>query len=115
MEGRGNSYENVVKGLMNGNSSLMIPTIADPAEERHAWKTTETVTRLKIATIVHFEGRKALRVFIDENALAIWMKKLTTYSAMKSQDVLKLCEANGFTRISINNGSPNTFVLEGVH
>jgi len=105
-EGRGDSYENVIKELIDGNSFLMIPTVTDPDQERHNWKT---------ATIVHFEGRKAIRVFTDEGALLRWMKKLTTYAAMRSQDVLKLCQANGFTRVIINSGCANTFVIEGLH
>lgn len=112
-EDHGKNYENVALELMDGNSFLLFPTLNEPVTNTDAWEVTKTTTRLAIATIVPFEGRKALRAFTDEEALMTWMKKPSQYTSMRSQDVLKLCEANGITRIIINNGSQNTFVLEG--
>jgi hypothetical protein len=112
-DGLGETYKNVVSELMTGNSFLMLPTLNVPTLKTDGWEKTTSTTRLALATIVPFEGRKALRAFTDEEPLLKWMKGPHLYTSMRSQDVLKLCVANGISRLIINNGSLNTFVLEG--
>ena len=111
-DGKGDSYEKVVLELLNGNSFLMFPTANEKYTEPQEWSTIKDRDVLKMASIVNVDGLKVLGAFTDEQAMLSWTKKPTEYTAMRSQDVLKLCENNGFDRIVINTASPNTFVIE---
>jgi hypothetical protein len=109
--GEGDSYKNVVLELMNGNSFLMFPVAGDPVTKPGVWEKTETSTRLQIMSMVVTPELKAIRVFTDEELLFNWMKKTVKTVSMRAQDVLAFCERSGISRIIINNGAPNTFVL----
>lgn len=111
-DGKGKTYENVVLELMKGNSFLMLPGQSELGEKTEGWVTTKEVTALNLASLYTLDGLKVLAAFTDEKALMDWSKKALPYTSMRSQAVLELCEANGITRIVINNNSPNTFVLE---
>ena len=111
-DGKGNTYENVVLELMNGNSFLMLPGPNEFSKQSGGWTTTQEAMTLKLSSLYTLDGLKILAAFTDEKALLDWSKKVCPYTSMRSQDVVKLCEANGIARIVINNNSPNTFVLE---
>ena len=111
-EGNGETYKNVVLELMNGNSFLILPGSSGLEDRSDGWITTDEKKTLGLASIYNLDGLKVLAAFTDERALLDWAKKPYTYTSMRSQDVLQLCEDNGIARIIINNSSSNTFVLE---
>ena len=109
--GKGNSYKNVVLELMNGNSFLLLPSQND-GEGSATWKTTEKDTTLKLTTVYNLDGLKILGAFTDEASLLKWAKQPTQYTALRSKDVLKLCEDQLIERIVINSDLTTMFVLE---
>ncbi|HEY4063188.1 MAG TPA: SseB family protein [Puia sp.] len=111
-DGKGDTYENVVLELMNGNSFLMLPGKNEFNAGSGRWITTEEKKTIQLASIYTMDGLKALAAFTDEKALLDWAKKPYSYTSMQSQAILQLCEANGISRIVINNNSSNMFVLE---
>jgi len=111
-DGKDNTYKNVVLELMNGNSFLILPGQNEFSQLSAGWKTTEEATTMKLSSLYMLDGLKVLAAFTDENALLDWSRKPCAYTSMRSQDVLKLCEANGIARIVINNNTHNMFVLE---
>jgi hypothetical protein len=104
-----NDYELVMHELMEGKACLLLPSINNEAVN-YGWRVTDGKTSLKLTCIYEVEGIKSLGVFSDEGSLRRWAKKPQTYTAMKSQDVLKLCEANDIYYLIINSDSPNIFV-----
>ena len=111
-DGTGDTYENVVLELMNGTSFLMLPDENEFDKVPGGWQTTKEAKTIKLSSLYTLDGLKVLAAFTDQKALLDWSKKPCTYTSMRSQDVLKLCDANGISRIVINNNSSNTFVLE---
>lgn len=109
--GKGDSYKNVVKELMNGSSFLLLPSENDKGNSDE-WTTTKEDTTLNLTCVFNLDGLKVLGAFTDENALLSWAKKPTQYTGLSSQDVLKLCEENLIDRIVINSDLPTMFVLE---
>jgi hypothetical protein len=110
-DGKGDTYKNVISELMNGDSFLMLPGQNEFNTGSGGWITTEGAKTIKLA-LYTLDGLKVLAAFTDEKALLDWSKQPRSYTSMRSQDILKLCEANDIVRIVINNSSPNTFVLE---
>ncbi len=110
-DGKGDTYKNVVSELMNGNSFLMLPGQNEFNTGSVGWITTEEAKTIKLA-LYTLDGLKVLAAFTDEKGLLDWSKQPCSYTSMRAQDILKLCEANDIARIVINNNSPNTFVLE---
>lgn len=106
------NYKVVVDELMNGDSYLLLPSLNDENTAANDWQTVETGTSLQLTSIFNLDGLKVLGAFTDENALLFWTKKPTSYTALASKSVMSLCEANHISRIVINSGSRNMFVLE---
>lgn len=109
--GKGDSYNNVVLELMNGNSFLLLPSQNDN-EGSGTWTTAQKDTTLKLTCVYNIDGLKVLGAFTDENSLLVWAKKPTQYTALSSKDVLKLCEEQLIERIVVNSDLPTMFVLE---
>lgn len=107
-----NSYEDVLNELLNGNSFLMFPTQNDKNSIIDQWKTATTNTKLKIRSVVNIDGLKVFGVFTDEESMLSWTKSKSEYTALRAQDVLKMCQDNNFDRLVINTGLPNMYVLE---
>jgi hypothetical protein len=106
-----NDYELVMHELMEGNSRLLLPSInKEPINYR--WQVTKGNTKLKLTCIYEVDGIKSIGVFSDEDSLYRWAKQQQTYTFMRSQDVLKLCEANDIYYMVINSDSPNIFVAQ---
>ncbi len=109
--GKGDSYQNVVLELMNGNSFLLLPSQNDN-ELPTNWTIVKTETTLKLTCIYNLDGLKVLGAYTDEQSLFNAKKQPTKYTAVTSKDILKLCEEQLIERIVINNNLPNMFVLE---
>lgn len=107
--GKGDSYQNVVLELMNGDSFLLLPS---DNELSTTWTTAKADTTLQRIWIYNLDGLKVLGAFTDEQSLFNWKKQQTRYTALPSKDILKLCEEQRIERIVINSGQPNMFVLE---
>jgi len=108
---KGDTYKKVLLELMNGNSFLMLPGQNEFAAGSGGWLTTKEFKTIKLAFYT-LDGLNVLAAFTDEKALLDWSKQPCSYTSLRSQDVLKLCEENDFARVVINNNSPNTFVVE---
>ena len=104
-------YELVMRELMDGNSCLLLPSIHNKPINSN-WRTSKGNESIKLTCIYEVDGVKSIGVFSDGESLYRWAKKATTYTAMKSQDVLKLCEANDIYNLVINSDSPNIFVAQ---
>lgn len=110
--GKGDTYENVVVELMNGNCFLMLPGQNEINKGFGGWMTTKEAKTIKLSSLYTLDGLKVLAAFTDEKALLDWAKQACQFTSIRSRDVLKMCEANNITRIIINNNSSNMFVLE---
>jgi len=105
------SYSAVMEELLNGNSFLLLSSQNDDLQSKE-WKTIESNSILKLTCIFNVDGLKVLGAFTDETSLLEYTKRETSYTAMKSQDVLNLCETNGIDRIVINSGQKNAWFTE---
>jgi hypothetical protein len=106
------NYRIVVEEFTNGDSYLLLPSINDENITNNDWQTAKTDTTLKLTTIFNLDGLKVLGAFTDEKALYFWAKKPTTYTALASKRIIPLCQENHISRIVINSGSRNMFVME---
>jgi len=104
------NYELVMKELLEGNSFLILPT----ANENYSddWKVANKGTKLQLTSVYNLDGLKVLGAFSDEKSLVSWSKKPTPYTAVKSQAALEMCQGIDVSRIVINSGSINIFVVE---
>ncbi len=96
--------------LLEGNSFLILPTINDKVVDD--WTVANEETKLKLTSVFDLDGFKVLGAFSNEKSLLIWSKNPATYTAVKSSSVLKMCEEIGVSRIVINSGSEDIFVIE---
>jgi hypothetical protein len=107
------TYKQAVMELMEGKPTLLLPSVNKNFNiQTDGWQTSDTNTSLKLTCIYEIEGLKVLGAFTDEDALLIWSKNPTEYVALKSDDVLKLCEQNGISRLVINSNCYNMFVMQ---
>jgi len=107
-----NDYELVMRELTEGNSCLLLPS-KNEGQINYNWRVTdENTPLLKLSCIYEVDGIKTLGVFTDEDSLLEWAKVKSTYVAMKSKDVLKLCEDNDIYYMVINSSLPNMFVAQ---
>lgn len=109
-----NNYENysaVMNELLNGNSCLLLSS-QNEIKENNKWSTLEKDSTLNLTCVFDVDGLKILGAFTDEKSLVEYMKRETSYTAMKSQDVLNFCETNGIDRIVINGGQKNAWFTE---
>ncbi len=90
---------------------MLLPSIINEPVN-YGWRVTAGNETLTLTCIYELDGIKSLGVFSDEDSLFKWAKKPQTYTAMKSQDVIKLCEANNIYYLAINSGSPNIFLAQ---
>ena len=104
------NYGLVMKELLEGNSFLILPSINGEKNLDGRAHTSET-TKLKLSSAYNLDGLKVLGAFSDEKSLLTWAKKVTTYTALKSQAVFELCKEHNINRIVINSDSPNMFVV----
>jgi hypothetical protein len=105
------NYTNVVNEILNGQSFLLLPSVND-GKSGGDWKTLKTGSTLKLTSVFDVDGLNVLGAFTEESALLTWSRKQTEFTAMKSQDVIEFCQANGIDRIVINSDQPTMFVLE---
>lgn len=104
------TYKNVVLELRDGKPTLLLPSKNDlPATGE--WQTATEDTTLNLTCIYEVDGLKVLGAFTDEEALLNWAKTPVSYTAMKSNDVMVLCENNSISRMVINSDNYNMFVL----
>ncbi|MES2060948.1 MAG: SseB family protein [Bacteroidota bacterium] len=107
------TYKKTVMELMNGKPTLLLPSVNNEINiGPDGWQTSDANTSLKLTCIYEIEGLKALGAFTDEEALLTWSQNRTEYVALKSNDVLKLCEQNGISRLVINSNCYNMFVMQ---
>jgi len=106
-----NDYVLVMQELMEGNACLLLPSMnKEPVQS--GWRVTKGKETLRLTCIYEVDGIKSLGVFSDEGSLFRWARKPQMYTAMKSQAVLELCEANDIYYVVINSDSPNIFVAQ---
>ena len=103
-------YSNVMNELLNGSSFLLLSSINE--NKNTQWTDLKIDSTLKLTCIFEVDGLKILGAFTDENSLLDYTKNETSYTAMKSQDILDFCETNNIDRIVINSGQKNAFFTE---
>jgi hypothetical protein len=106
------TYRKAVMELMDGNPTLLLPSINDELNIKDGWTTSTEDTQLKLTSIFEVDGLKALGAFTDKESLITWSRSRTSYVALKSNDVLKICEQNGVSRLVINSDGYNMFVMQ---
>jgi len=104
------NYEKVMDELMNGNSFLMLPSQNDDQTEKK-WRVSQGET-LSLTCIFEVDGIKIIGGFTDDEAIVRWAKGHTTYTSIRSQEVLQLCERESIYKIVINSNSPNIFLAQ---
>ena len=104
------NYEKVMNELINGNSFLMLPSQNDNNSEK-GWRTSQDET-LSLTCIFEVNGLKVIGGFTDDDAIIRWAKGHATYTSMRSQEVLELCEREDIYKIVINSDSPNIFLAQ---
>ena len=105
------TYKVVMEELMNGDSFLLLPS-DNSHKDTIDWQPIKAGTTIGLTSVYNLDGLKALAAFTDEDALINWSKKKIRYTALKSKDVLDLCQENKIERIVINSDQENMFVLE---
>ena len=105
----GKNFERVMEELINGNSFLMLPSINKDSTKRK-WVALGN-EKLLLTCLFEVDGVKVLGAFTDESALSKWAKEPCGYTAMKTKDIFKLCEANNIYKIVINSDSSNIFLV----
>lgn len=105
------NYSKVMNELVNGDSFLLLASQNDN-DKNNQLTTLEKDSTLKLKCVFDVDGLKILGAFTDENSLVEYTKKETSYTSMKSQDVLNFCETNGIGRIVINSGQKNAWFTE---
>lgn len=106
-----NNYKAVVEEISNGNGFVLLPSINDDHDSKD-WNNTEDNMTLNLTSVFNLDGLKVLGAFSDEESLLKWTNRQTTYTALKTQDLVGLCQANNIDRIVINSDQPTMFVLE---
>jgi len=104
------NYKNVMDELMNGNSFLMLPSQNDKKAESE-WRISNGETS-GLTCIFEVDGLKVIGGFTDDGAITRWAKGHATYTSMRSQEVLELCEREDIYKIVINSDSPNIFLVQ---
>jgi hypothetical protein len=106
------NYEFVMRELVNGDSCLLLPS-ANDEPLNYNWRVwNQGDSPLRLSCIYEVDGIKTIGVFTDEESLFNWAKATATYTAVKTKDLLRLCEANGIYYMVINSGLPNMFVAQ---
>ena len=104
------NYSKVMEELLNGSSILLLSS--QNYDNNKEWTTLQQGSTLKLTCVFDLDGLKVLGAFTDEQSLLDYTKRETSYTAMKSQDVLNFCETNGIDRIVINGGQKNVWFTE---
>lgn len=105
------NYSAVMDELLNGESWLLLSS-QNENKVINQWNKIEAGSTLNLTCIFDVDGLKILGAFTDEHSLLEYMKRETSYTAMKTQDVLSFCETNGIDRIVINGGQKNAWFTE---
>jgi hypothetical protein len=104
------NYSKVMEELLHGSSILLLSSQNDNNDKE--WKLLEQGSTLKLTCVFDLDGLKVLGAFTDEKSLLNYTQRETSFTAMKSQDVLNFCETNGIDRIVINGGQKNAWFTE---
>lgn len=104
------NYALVMKELFEGNSFLILPTLNNT--EPGGGTTAKKDAKLKLTSVYDLDGLKVLGAFSDEKSLLTWSKTPATYTAVKAQAVFEMCKEINVSRVVINSGSQNIFVIE---
>lgn len=105
----------VIHELLNGKSSLFIPTLNTEITHKNEWVVAGKDSEFKWP-IYKQNGLDTLPVFTTPDLMATWSKgEIRRYTEMFSSEFLKLIEegkAGHIERILINPGSLNVFWLD---
>ena len=107
----GKNFEKVMDELINGNSYLLLPSIAEALGNK-SFTVTDNETKLPLTCIYEVDGVRVLGAFTDETSLHNWSKKSCHYIAMSTKEILKMCEMNDIYKIVINSDSPDIFLVQ---
>ncbi|QBN18214.1 SseB family protein [Flavobacterium nackdongense] len=105
----GNSYENVVLELLNGNSHLFIEAVKSVGiEEGNSIGGKDSKLTFGIYEI---ENKKYLGAFTDLKLLEDWLKKTSRYVKLESKTLFKMADEIDVDGIVINTSYRNMFVV----
>lgn len=95
------NFNDVLGEIMTGNSYVLIPTTPNNGE-------------LQISSIFIVDDKPVFLMFSDEASLDAWKTKGTEMQTteMTTKEVLNFCEENALTKIVINAGQKNEFVMQ---
>ena len=105
----GNSYENVVLELLNGNSHLFIEAIKSVGIEEGI-SIGGKDSKLTFG-IYEIENKKYLGAFTDLKLLEDWLKKPSRYVKLESKTLLQMADEIDVDGIVINTSYKNAFVV----
>jgi len=106
------SFKSVLHELFEGQSFLLVPTVNNNDIEENKWVTMVEGTTLHLTSVTEQDGVKVLAVFSDDTSLIDWAKQVTSYTALKTQDLFNMCRELEIDRVVINSDQKNMFVLE---
>lgn len=107
----GKNFEKVMDELINGNSYLLLPSIAEALGNK-SFTAADSETKLPLTCIYEVDGVRVLGAFTDETSLYNWSKNSSHYIAMTTKGILKMCEMNDIYKIVINSDSPDIFLVQ---
>ena len=107
-DGKGNTYENVVLELLNGQSNLYVQ-IYDQVIGTREFIADEN-TKLKLG-IHEIKGKKYFGAFTSLELLANWMKIKGSYAKIPSADLLEMADKTDLNGVVINSGYKNMFAV----
>ena len=106
-----NTFKDVIHHLLEENTYLYIPTDEHLFEkEIYSEKALEN-SNMKFSSVINKDGLLAIAVFSTETALKMWAKRDMAYFKLETKALLGFCDRKQISRIIINAGQPDVFVL----
>jgi hypothetical protein len=106
----GNSYENVVLELLNGNSHLFIEAIKSVGIKQDDFSIGGEDSKLTLG-LYEIQNKKYLSAFTDLKLLEDWLKKTSRYVKLESKALFKMADEIDVDGIAINTSYKNAFVV----
>ena len=107
--GKGNTYENVLMEILNGNSCLFVQTYGEQVTETKTYVAGEN-EKLKLG-IYEIQGKKYFGAFTDLDLLEKWLKVRGSYAQLSSKVLLEMAEETKVDGIIINSSYRNMFAI----
>ncbi len=107
--GKGNTYENVLMEILNGNSCLFVQTHGEQVTETRTYVAGEN-EKLKLG-VYEIQGKKYFGAFTDLDLLEKWLKVRGSYAQLSSKVLLEMAEETKVDGIIINSSYRNMFAI----